>query len=41
MTLEETVRIGDIHDCIQSHKPHPSQREEKSGHAATIKLLPW
>ena len=23
-----------------SHKPHPSQREEGSGHAATIKLSP-
>ena len=40
MALEETVCIGDIHDCIESHKPHPSQRGEKSGQAATIKLLP-
>ena len=37
MALEETVHIGDMYDYTLSHKPHPSQREEKS---ATIKLLP-
>lgn len=27
------------HGCSWSHKPHPSLRKERSGHAATIKLL--
>ena len=35
---------GHLNCTIQSsrwsHKPHPSQREEGSGHAATIELLP-
>ena len=29
------------HTRTKSRKPHPSQREEESGHAATIELSPW
>ena len=42
-TLYHTLPYSTIlyHFLFLIRKPHPSHREERSGHAATIKLLPW
>ena len=38
---DEMLHIKNCQEHDKSCKPHPSQRNEGSGHAATIELLPW